>query len=196
MIAESRGPVREVRAVKDEEYLYLLLRLDRPESWRGHAVTIGLDTRPGGNRGLPNHPGVFPSADVALVVGPDHAQLFQAPGHAGEDRDGGFEHGGGQTRPRGLTKVAALDYAGVGVRVNAIAPGPILTANLKRAGAAAQQAAGAAMPLQRVGQPEEVASEVVWLCSGAAGFITGTTLTIDGGKLAGTPPFQGKAGPR
>ena len=96
----------------------------------------------------------------------------------------------------GLTKVAALDYAGVGVRVNAIAPGPILTDNLKRAGAAAQQAAGAAMPLHRVGQPEEVASAVVWLCSDAAGFITGTTLTIDGGKLAGTPPFQVKAGPR
>jgi NAD(P)-dependent dehydrogenase (short-subunit alcohol dehydrogenase family) len=96
----------------------------------------------------------------------------------------------------GLTKVAALDYAGAGVRVNAIAPGAILTDNLLRAGAAAQHAAAAAMPLQRVGQPEEVAAAVVWLCSDASGFITGTTLTIDGGKLAGTPPFQLKAGPR
>lgn len=96
----------------------------------------------------------------------------------------------------GLTKVAALDYARLGVRVNAVAPGPILTDNLKRAGIAAQQAAAAAMPLQRVGQPEEVAAAVVWLCSEAAGFITGTTLTIDGGKLAGTPPFQVMAGPR
>jgi NAD(P)-dependent dehydrogenase (short-subunit alcohol dehydrogenase family) len=52
------------------------------------------------------------------------------------------------------------------------------------------------MPLQRVGQPEEVADAVVWLCSEHAGFITGTALTIDGGKLAGTPPFQVKAGPR
>ena len=96
----------------------------------------------------------------------------------------------------GLTKVAALDYAGVGVRVNAVAPGPILTDNLKRAGDSAQEAAAAAMPLHRVGQPEEVAAAVVWLCSDAAGFITGTTLTIDGGKLAGTPPFQVTAGPR
>ena len=96
----------------------------------------------------------------------------------------------------GLTKVAALDYAGVGVRVNAVAPGPILTDNLKRAGTAAQQAAAAAMPLRRVGQPEEVAAAVLWLCSDQSGFITGTTLTIDGGKLAGTPPFQVKAGPR
>ena len=78
VIAESRGPVREVRAVKDEQYLYLRLVLDQSESWREHPITIGLDNRPGGNRGLPNHPGVFPTADVALVVGPDHAQLFQA----------------------------------------------------------------------------------------------------------------------
>jgi NAD(P)-dependent dehydrogenase (short-subunit alcohol dehydrogenase family) len=96
----------------------------------------------------------------------------------------------------GLTKVAALDYAGLGVRVNAVAPGPILTDNLKCAGAAGQQAAATAMPLQRVGQPEEVAAAVVWLCSKGAGFITGTTLTIDGGKLAGTPPFRVTAGPR
>lgn len=97
---------------------------------------------------------------------------------------------------QGLTKVAALDYAGSGVRVNAIAPGPILTDNLIRAGASAQQAAAAAMPLQRVGQPDEVAAAVLWLCSNESAFITGSTLTIDGGKLAGTPPFQVKAGPR
>ena len=77
-IATSNGPVREVRTVKDEQYLYLLLRLDQPESWREHPVTLGLDTRAGGNRGLPEHPGEFPDADVALVVGPEHAQLFQA----------------------------------------------------------------------------------------------------------------------
>jgi NAD(P)-dependent dehydrogenase (short-subunit alcohol dehydrogenase family) len=90
----------------------------------------------------------------------------------------------------GLTKVAALDYAEQGIRVNALAPGPILTDNLRRAGKDAQQAAANAMPLRRVGDPREVASAAVWLCSKQAGFITGTTLTIDGGKLAGTPPFQ------
>jgi NAD(P)-dependent dehydrogenase (short-subunit alcohol dehydrogenase family) len=46
------------------------------------------------------------------------------------------------------------------------------------------------MPMQRVGQPHEVAAAVVWLCSNQAAFITATTLVIDGGKLAGTPPFQ------
>jgi hypothetical protein len=78
LIAESDGPVREVRAVKDEQYLYLRLRLDQPESWRERPITVGLDIRPGGNRGLPNHPGVFPSADAALVIERDQAQLFQA----------------------------------------------------------------------------------------------------------------------
>lgn len=89
----------------------------------------------------------------------------------------------------GLTKVAALDYAASGVRVNAVSPGPILTENLERAGAPAQQAAARAMPMGRIGRPEEVAAAVVWLCSDAAGFVTGTTLTIDGGKLAGMAPF-------
>lgn len=90
----------------------------------------------------------------------------------------------------GLTKVAALDYAEHGIRVNALAPGPILTDNLKRAGESAQHAAANAMPLKRIGDPSEVAAAAVWLCSDKAAFITGTTLTIDGGKLAGTPPFQ------
>jgi NAD(P)-dependent dehydrogenase (short-subunit alcohol dehydrogenase family) len=90
----------------------------------------------------------------------------------------------------GLTRVAALDYAEHNVRVNAIAPGPILTDDLQRAGEAAQQMAAAAMPMRRIGQPDEVAGAAVWLCSADASFITGTTLVIDGGKLAGAPPFR------
>jgi len=92
----------------------------------------------------------------------------------------------------GLTKVAALDYAAAGVRVNAIAPGPILTDNLIRAGAPAQDAVAASLPMQRVGQPDEVAAAAVWLCSDEAAFVTGTTLVLDGGRLAGTPPFASR----
>jgi NAD(P)-dependent dehydrogenase (short-subunit alcohol dehydrogenase family) len=90
----------------------------------------------------------------------------------------------------GLTKSAALDYAERGIRINAVAPGPILTDRLEQAGEEAQRQAGLAMPMRRVGNPEEVASAVVWLCSDAASFITGTTLPIDGGKLAGMAPFS------
>ena len=93
----------------------------------------------------------------------------------------------------GLTKVAALDYAKQGIRVNAIAPGPILTDNLARAGEAAQHAARSRDAMQRIGQPDEIGAAAVWLCSDQAAFITGTTLVIDGGKLAGTPPSRSAA---
>jgi NAD(P)-dependent dehydrogenase (short-subunit alcohol dehydrogenase family) len=90
----------------------------------------------------------------------------------------------------GLTKVAALDYAEQGVRVNALAPGPILTDRLEEAGEGAQRQAGMAMPMRRIGRPKEIASAVVWLCSDQASYVTGVTLPIDGGKLAGMAPFQ------
>jgi NAD(P)-dependent dehydrogenase (short-subunit alcohol dehydrogenase family) len=89
----------------------------------------------------------------------------------------------------GLTKVAALDYAEQRVRVNAIAPGPILTDRLEQAGEEAQRRAGLAVPVRRVGQPDEVASAVVWLCSDQASYVTGATLPVDGGLLAGAAPF-------
>jgi NAD(P)-dependent dehydrogenase (short-subunit alcohol dehydrogenase family) len=89
----------------------------------------------------------------------------------------------------GLTKSAALDYAEQGIRVNAVAPGPILTDRLEQAGEDAQRQAGLAMPMRRIGRPEEVASAVAFLCSDRASFITGATLAIDGGKLAGMAPF-------
>ncbi len=93
----------------------------------------------------------------------------------------------------GLTKTAALEQAARGVRVNAVAPGPILTEQLQRAGEQAQQAAARAMPMGRVGTPEEVAAAVVWLCGPEASFMTGATLPIDGGKLAGMAPFARQA---
>jgi NAD(P)-dependent dehydrogenase (short-subunit alcohol dehydrogenase family) len=89
----------------------------------------------------------------------------------------------------GLTKVAALEYAARNIRVNAIAPGPILTEQLERAGEAAQHYAAQAMPMRRIGRPEEIAAAVLWLCSDAASYITGATIPIDGGKLAGMAPF-------
>jgi NAD(P)-dependent dehydrogenase (short-subunit alcohol dehydrogenase family) len=93
----------------------------------------------------------------------------------------------------GLTRVAALEYAARNIRVNAVAPGPILTERLERAGEMARKGAAQAMPMRRVGRPEEVADTVVWLCSGAASFITGATITVDGGKLAGMAPFARQA---
>jgi NAD(P)-dependent dehydrogenase (short-subunit alcohol dehydrogenase family) len=93
----------------------------------------------------------------------------------------------------GLTKVAALDYAERGIRVNAVAPGPILTHHLERAGEKYQRMAAEAMPMRRIGLPSEVADAVVWLSSEQSSFVTGTTVVVDGGKMAGTPPFSAKA---
>jgi NAD(P)-dependent dehydrogenase (short-subunit alcohol dehydrogenase family) len=94
----------------------------------------------------------------------------------------------------GLTKVAALEYAARGVRVNVVAPGPILTEQLARAGDAALQGAAQAVPMRRVGEPDEVASTVTWLCGDGASFLTGAVVPIDGGKMAGMAPFARKPG--
>jgi NAD(P)-dependent dehydrogenase (short-subunit alcohol dehydrogenase family) len=87
----------------------------------------------------------------------------------------------------GLTAVTARSYAQQGIRVNAICPGAIDTPMLDRIGEGAQRL-GVAMvaenPSGRLGTPEEVTAAVIWLCSDAASFITGQTLTIDGGFLA------------
>ena len=83
----------------------------------------------------------------------------------------------------GLTKTAALDYAQLNIRVNAIAPGPILIHRLKQLKSRDQVAS--AVPMRRIGEPEEVAYTAAWLCSEQASFITGATIPIDGGRLAG-----------
>jgi NAD(P)-dependent dehydrogenase (short-subunit alcohol dehydrogenase family) len=90
----------------------------------------------------------------------------------------------------GLTKVAALDYADQGIRVNVVAPGTILTHHLAAAGEKAQRAAAAAAPMRRIGSVTEVAAAVLWLCSEQASYITGIVVPIDGGQSAGTKPAQ------
>ena len=79
VIAESRGEAREVRAVRDEQYLYLLLRSTRTRPGASTPSRSASTCVPGGNAGVPGHDGVYPQAEVAAVVGPDdQAELFQA----------------------------------------------------------------------------------------------------------------------
>jgi NAD(P)-dependent dehydrogenase (short-subunit alcohol dehydrogenase family) len=86
----------------------------------------------------------------------------------------------------GLTKSAALEGAAFGVRVNAIAPGPIETAMLDRFTGSADRKAGlvAGVPLKRVGRPEEIADAIVFAASDKASFITGQIIAVNGGKTA------------
>ncbi len=90
----------------------------------------------------------------------------------------------------GLTKVAALDYADHGIRVNVVAPGPIRTYHIEAAGEQAMRAAAMSTPMRRMGTAAEVAQAVLWLCSDQSSFITGTVMPIDGGQAAGNKPPQ------
>ena len=87
----------------------------------------------------------------------------------------------------GLTKTAALENAKLGIRVNAVCPGAIktpmidrLTNNKKEV----EEQFAAQEPIGRLGQPDEVANAVIWLCSEAASFVTGHALAVDGGWTA------------
>jgi len=86
----------------------------------------------------------------------------------------------------GLTQSAALEAAPAGVRVNAVAPGPIDTDMLSRFTGTAERKAGLAtgVPLQRLGKPQEIAQAIVFLASDKAAFITGQVFGVDGGKMA------------
>ena len=84
----------------------------------------------------------------------------------------------------GLTRSAAIEQAAAGIRINAVAPGPIETDMLNRAADGDTSQFAGMVPMQRVGKPMEVADAVVWLCSPASSYVTGHTLPVDGGFLA------------
>jgi NAD(P)-dependent dehydrogenase (short-subunit alcohol dehydrogenase family) len=88
---------------------------------------------------------------------------------------------------RGLTKVAALELAVDGIRVNAVVPGPIATPMVLRDDdAEARDRLGASTPLGRIGEAEDVAEAVAYLVSDRSSFVTGAEITVDGGQTAGT----------
>ena len=89
----------------------------------------------------------------------------------------------------GLTKSAALEVGGTGVRVNIVAPGPVDTGMLDRFTSTpeAKVALVNGVPIGRIGEPDEIAAAVQFLASDGASFITGHSLLVDGGKHAGRP---------
>ncbi|MFE0514241.1 SDR family NAD(P)-dependent oxidoreductase, partial [Streptomyces sp. NPDC058964] len=87
----------------------------------------------------------------------------------------------------GLTKAAAVEYAGQGIRVNAIAPGLTRSEMVDgwfAASPGTEERAYRSAPQQRAADPEEVAETAAWLCSDKASFVTGATLPVDGGRTA------------
>jgi len=88
----------------------------------------------------------------------------------------------------GFTKSAALEYATRGIRVNDVCPGMIQTPMTDQMIAAGQGEELNAMlkkfvPMARLGRPEEIADAVLWLCSSAASYVTGQSISIDGGYV-------------
>ncbi|WP_371418909.1 SDR family NAD(P)-dependent oxidoreductase [Labrys sp. KNU-23] len=84
-----------------------------------------------------------------------------------------------------LTRAAAMEYASKGIRINAIAPGRVVTDMMLSSGIADMRTVAAGLPLRRMGHPEEIAAAVVWLLSDEASYIVGHVLSADGGFLAG-----------
>ncbi|WP_428375729.1 glucose 1-dehydrogenase [Lichenicoccus sp.] len=118
------------------------------------------------------HGNIVNVSSVAGSVGFPGAAVYVASKHAVE----------------GLTRSAALEAAKSGVRVNAIAPGPIVTAMLDRftgGSEAGKSFMTSLVPAGRLGNVEEVAQAILFLASDKAPFITGQSLAIDGGTLAG-----------
>lgn len=111
------------------------------------------------------------TASVAGLVGSHSLPVYGASKHA----------------VVGLTKSAAVEYARKNIRVNAVCPAVIQTPMVERAMKANPSFGNAAIlnnPTRRLGQPEEVAAAVIWLCSDGASFVNGATLTVDGGFVA------------
>ena len=84
----------------------------------------------------------------------------------------------------GLTRSAALDYAKQGIRINAVNPGIIATDMMDRLADGNPEQMASIVPMGRLGQAEEIAATVVFLCSDAASYITGQPIVIDGGYTA------------
>ncbi|MER5728031.1 glucose 1-dehydrogenase [Streptomyces sp. NPDC002138] len=102
------------------------------------------------------------------------AGLVGIPGHAA--------YGSTKFALRGLTRSAALDLAGDGIRVNSVHPGAIDTPMVAKA---VEGRDWSHLPLGRMGRPEEVGALVAFLCSDASAYVTGTEFTVDGGMTTG-----------
>jgi NAD(P)-dependent dehydrogenase (short-subunit alcohol dehydrogenase family) len=139
----------------------------------------------------------FDTNVLGTILGLKHAlRIMQAQGHGSiinlsstmghKAAPGASLYTASKHAVEGLTKSAALEAAPFGVRVNAVAPGPVETGMLNRFTGTAERKAGmvAGVPLQRVGTTEEIAQTILFLASAKVPFITGQILSVDGGKSA------------
>lgn len=101
---------------------------------------------------------------------------------------GGAAYGASKFGVVGMTKCAALDYAGSNIRVNAVCPGIIDTPMMDRLTEGTPEGRErviAQEPVGRMGTPEEIAATVIWMCSDESSFLVGHALVVDGGQTVG-----------
>jgi NAD(P)-dependent dehydrogenase (short-subunit alcohol dehydrogenase family) len=87
----------------------------------------------------------------------------------------------------GLTRASSLEYAAQGLRINAVCPGSTRTPMLEGfmgGDEKVEKMMRNAVPMRRLGRPEEIAAAIVWLCSDAASFVTGHAMSVDGGSVS------------
>jgi NAD(P)-dependent dehydrogenase (short-subunit alcohol dehydrogenase family) len=157
------GPARAATADYPDERWHQVLAVNLTAVWLCMKREIRQMLTQGGGA-------IVNTASVAGLVGLRYASAYVASKHG----------------VVGLTKTAALEYAPQHIRVNAVCPGYIETAmtapGMSDPARLAQMIAQE--PIGRVGTPDEVAEAVVWLCADAASFVTGHTMTVDGGYFA------------
>ncbi len=154
------GPVQDA----EEEDFDRIIGVNLRGVWHGLKYEIPHMLAHGGGA-------IVNTASSAGVTGIAHIALYTASKHG----------------VVGLTKAAALELAKSGIRVNAVAPGPVDTGLLHRmvAGQIDLETIAASVPMGRISKPEEIAGAIVWLCSDAASYVTGHTLVVDGGLTVG-----------
>jgi NAD(P)-dependent dehydrogenase (short-subunit alcohol dehydrogenase family) len=154
------GPVHEATSEDFEHIIGVNLR----GIWLGlkYQIPHMLEQRGGAIVNTASSAGVTGIANVALYTASKHAVV-------------------------GLTKATALELAPAGIRVNAVAPGPVDTGLLRRmvSGKIDLGVIAGQVPMGRISEPHETAAAILWLCSDAASFVTGHTLVVDGGLTVG-----------
>lgn len=120
--------------------------------------------------------------EASAMMGREHAAIVNIASIFGyRSMDGFGLYGATKFGVMGLTQSAGIEFAAKGIRVNAVAPGPVKTPFVGDLSEEEEQAASAGIPMGRFAQPDEIARAMLWLASPEASYITGSVLSVDGG---------------